>query len=168
MNTQINLGKKKKKEQRWRPHLLDCKTYIKVIVIKMSSKQPMRAEGSFPWFISVCFKSTQYLADVLQLCFQKIQWSNILNWLWLDHENAPAAQMRPGGVQMLLWLFSHLVVSYFLQPHGLQHTRPPCPSPSPKVCPSWYPLVIPSNHLILWCPLLFLPSIFPSTRDFSN
>ena len=27
--------------------------------------------------------------------------------------------------------------------------------------------VMPSNHLILWCPLL-LPSIFPSMRDFSN
>ena len=28
--------------------------------------------------------------------------------------------------------------------------------------------VMPSNHLILWCPLLFLPSIFPSIRVFSN
>ena len=25
-----------------------------------------------------------------------------------------------------------------------------------------------SSHLILWCPLLLLPSIFPSIRDFSN
>ena len=28
--------------------------------------------------------------------------------------------------------------------------------------------VIPSNHLILCCPLLFLPSIFPSIRAFSK
>ena len=28
--------------------------------------------------------------------------------------------------------------------------------------------VMPSSHLILWCPLLFLPSIFPSIKDFSN
>ena len=28
--------------------------------------------------------------------------------------------------------------------------------------------VIPSSYLILWCPLLLLPSIFPSIRDFSN
>ena len=28
--------------------------------------------------------------------------------------------------------------------------------------------VMPSNHLILYCPLLFLPSIFPSIRVFSN
>ena len=28
--------------------------------------------------------------------------------------------------------------------------------------------VMPSNHLILWCPLLLLPSIFPSIRVFSN
>ena len=29
-------------------------------------------------------------------------------------------------------------------------------------------LVIPSNHLIFCCPLLFLPSIFPNIRVFSN
>ena len=29
-------------------------------------------------------------------------------------------------------------------------------------------LVMPSNHLILCCPILFLPSIFPSIRVFSN
>ena len=28
--------------------------------------------------------------------------------------------------------------------------------------------VVPSNHLIFCCPLLLLPSIFPSTRIFSN
>ena len=29
-------------------------------------------------------------------------------------------------------------------------------------------LVMPSNHLILCCPLLLLPSVFPSIRFFSN
>ena len=29
-------------------------------------------------------------------------------------------------------------------------------------------LVMPSSHLILWCPLLLLPPIFPSIRDFSE
>ena len=29
-------------------------------------------------------------------------------------------------------------------------------------------LIMPSNNVILCCPLLFLPSIFPSTRVFSN
>ena len=28
--------------------------------------------------------------------------------------------------------------------------------------------VMPSSHLILWRPLLLLPSVFPSIRDFSN
>ena len=30
--------------------------------------------------------------------------------------------------------FSHLVVSDSLQPHGLQHARFPCPSPTPRAC----------------------------------
>ena len=33
-----------------------------------------------------------------------------------------------------------MVVSHSLRPHGLQHVRPPCPSPSPEVCPSSWPL----------------------------
>ena len=39
-----------------------------------------------------------------------------------------------------LLLFSHPVVSDSLPPHGLQHTGPPCPSSSPRVCPSSCPL----------------------------
>ena len=57
-------------------------------------------------------------------------------------------------------------MSSSLRPHGLQHVRPPCPSPSPGVysnsCPlSWW------CHPTL-CHLLLLPSIFPSIRVFSN
>ena len=29
--------------------------------------------------------------------------------------------------------FSHSVMSYSLRPHELQHTRPPCPSPTPEL-----------------------------------
>ena len=61
------------------------------------------------------------------------------------------------------------VVSDSLWSHGPQHTRPPCPSLTPRVYPnSSIELVMPSNHLILCCPLLLLPSIFPSIRVFSN
>ena len=36
--------------------------------------------------------------------------------------------------------FSHSVVSDSLQPHGLQHARPPCPSPTPGVYSKSSPL----------------------------
>ena len=39
-----------------------------------------------------------------------------------------------------LLLFSHSVVSDSLQPHGLQHPRLPCPSPSPWACSNSCPL----------------------------
>ena len=105
-------------------------------------------------------------------------------------------------------------MSNSLRSNGLQHTRPPCPSPTPGVYSNssmhwrrkWQPTpvflpgesqgrwslvygvaqsrtrlnrlsssssmsietVMPSNHLILCCPLLLLPSIFPNIRVFSN
>ena len=37
-------------------------------------------------------------------------------------------------------LFSRSVVSNSLQPHGLQHTRLPCPPPTPRACSNSYPL----------------------------
>ena len=64
--------------------------------------------------------------------------------------------------------FSCAVVSNSLQPHGLLHARPPCPSPTAGAYPNLCPLsVMSSNHLILCCPLL-PPSIFPSIRVFSS
>ena len=60
------------------------------------------------------------------------------------------------------------VLSDSLRPHGLQHARLPFSI-------SWSLLklmsiesVMPSNQLILCCPLLLLSSIFPSIRVFSN
>ena len=38
-----------------------------------------------------------------------------------------------------LLLFSHSVMSDSLWPHGLQHTRLPYPSPSPRACSNWCP-----------------------------
>ena len=65
--------------------------------------------------------------------------------------------------------FSCSVVFESLRPHGLQHARPPCPSPTPGVYSNSRPeSVMPSNHLILCRPLLLLTSIFPSIRVFSN
>ena len=65
--------------------------------------------------------------------------------------------------------FSHSVVSNSLWPHEPQHTRPPCPSPTPGVhanpCPlsQWCHPTISSSH-----PLLLLPSVFPSISVFSD
>ena len=64
---------------------------------------------------------------------------------------------------------TYSVMSNSSWPHGLQHTRPPCPSPTPSLLKLMsIELVIPSNHLILCHPLLLLPSIFLSIRVFSN
>ena len=66
-----------------------------------------------------------------------------------------------------LW-FSLSVVSGSLQPHRLQHTRLPCPSPIPKACSN----ACPSS---LWChptisssvvPLSSSPQSFPASESF--
>ena len=67
--------------------------------------------------------------------------------------------------------FSCSVVSDSLQPRGLQHTKLPCSSLIPGAysnsCPlhRWCHPTISSQP---WCPLLLLPSIFPSIRVSSS
>ena len=48
--------------------------------------------------------------------------------------------MKRCSASLIIVFFSCPVVSNSLPPHGLQHDRPPCPSLSPKVCPSSCPL----------------------------
>ena len=72
-------------------------------------------------------------------------------------------------MQLFLFLsfirqFSSSVVFHSLRSHGLQHARPPCPSPTPSLLKlmSVVSAMTSSNHLILCRPLLLLSSIFPS------
>ena len=50
--------------------------------------------------------------------------------------------------------FSHSVMYDSLQPHGLQHTRPTCPSPTPRV----YSISCPGSQ---WCHLTISSSVVP-------
>ena len=50
--------------------------------------------------------------------------------------------------------FSRSAVSDSLRPHGLQHTRPPCPSPTPGVYPNSCPLS-------QWCHPTISSSVVP-------
>ena len=72
--------------------------------------------------------------------------------------------------------FSHLVMSNPLQLHGVQHARPPCPSPSLEVCPSLCPLhqwcqpaISSSDALFYFCPQSFPESgAFPTSQLFAS
>ena len=73
-------------------------------------------------------------------------------------------------MRSLVSQFSHSVVSDSLQPHGLQHTSLPCPSPTPIVnpnpCPSsrWCHPTISSSVI----PFSSCPQSLPSIRVFSS
>ena len=72
------------------------------------------------------------------------------------------------GRTFSLLLPSRSVMSDSLRSHELEHTRPPCPPPSPKVCPR-------SCLLLQWCrPVIsssdgvfsFCPQSFPASGPF--
>ena len=77
----------------------------------------------------------------------------------------PSHPLKPPSPPAL----SHQVVSYSSWPHGLQQARPPCPSPSPRVCLNscslchrCCPAISSSDALFSFCLQSFLePGTFP-------
>ena len=57
--------------------------------------------------------------------------------------------------------FSLSVVSSSLRPHGLRHTRPPCPSPTPEVYSNSCPLS-------RWCHPTMSSSVVPSSSHLQS
>ena len=111
-------------------HVIDKKVLICLIV-------SMRKIGFF------ILKPTKYIPP-------KLKNGNINNWLstpfWVKQ------QRMHHTLSDLFYLttslqFSHSAVSDSLWPHGLQHTRPPCPSPTPGVYPNSQHLYVRWNDL---------------------
>ena len=66
--------------------------------------------------------------------------------------------------------FSHSVMYNSLQPHGLQHARLPCPSPTPGACSNSCPLSRWGHPTISFSLILFFSSLqsFPASGSFSS
>ena len=72
---------------------------------------------------------------------------------WMDKEDV--VHIVKYSVQFSSVQFSRSVVSDSLRPHESQHTRPPCPSPTPRVYPNPCPLS-------RWCHPAISSSVVPS------
>ena len=76
-------------------------------------------------------------------------------------------QKQSSGVW--IWFSSVQSLSYvpLFGSHGLQHARPPCPSPTPGVYSNSCPLSQWCHPAISFChPLLLLPSVFSASGSF--
>ena len=80
------------------------------------------------------------------------------------------------GYQLSSVQFSRSVMSYSLQPHGLQHARRPCLPPTPRTCSNscplsqWcHPTISSSVILFSFCPQSFSASgSFPMSQIFTS
>ena len=73
---------------------------------------------------------------------------------WFTTSRKSRSQSNPSVSCICSLQFSYLVVSNCLQPHGLQHARLPCPSPTPGACSNSCPLS-------RWCHPTISSSVIP-------
>ena len=78
---------------------------------------------------------------------------SLLQLLHWQANFSPLSYLGSPFLRQLL-LFSCSIMSNSLQPHGLQNSRPPCPSPSPGPCSNSCPLS-------WWCHSTILSSVVP-------
>ena len=101
------------------------------------------AEGSFPQIPPFRPLSDSGPTDPSNA--PPVQMRDLLSGRADDGETGPTHWEPPPKKRWVLCQFSSSVVSDSLQPHRLQHTRPPCPSPTPGVhsdsCPWWSMMV---------------------------
>ena len=80
---------------------------------------------------------------------------------WTNLLLLPLKSWAKQNTRLLTWVqFSHSVVSDSLQLHGLQHIRPPCPSPTPGIYRNLCPLS-------QWCHQPSHPLSSPSPATFN-
>ena len=87
-------------------------------------------------------------------------WSRTVTGSWLSE------MCHFHGISLVQ--FSHSVVFDSLQPHGLQHARPPCPSPTPRACLNSCPLNRWCHPTVSSCVVPFSSCLqsFPKSESF--
>ena len=103
--------------------------------------------GAPPWFWKACFTFFFFFLKSCGWCI-----SHQLKRQWVEGRPLPPPFLQFSSVQ-----FSRSVVSNSLGPHESQHSRPPCPSPTPGVHSDSHPSC-------QWCH----PAISSSVVPFSS
>ena len=111
---------------------------------------------------------TSHVSQPTQKWIRWAQANTLTSWDYLS-QNHGAKPIPEPWLWNCMWLFSHSVVPDSLWPHGLQHTRLPCPSLSLRVqlnsCPlnQWCHPTISSSVALFssW------PRPFPASRSFT-
>ena len=138
----------------WRPFLYSSSVYsFHLFLISSASVRSIQflsfIEPIFAWnvpLVSLIFSKRSLVFPILFfplslhwslrkafLSFLAILWNSAFRWIYLFFSLLPFSSVQS----------SHSLVSDSLQPHESQHTKPPCPSPTPRVhsnsCPSsWW------------------------------
>ena len=113
------------------------------------------------YFSSLCFRTyfsfaqnkKDFLSSSCSLFTQNFKWIWYKVWL-LAYRYFIGSVSYAITSKLLQLQFSHSVMSDSLRSHELQHTRPPCPSPTPGVHPNPCPLSP-------WCHPTISSSVVP-------
>ena len=145
---------------------------MRACIVSVFIHQGAKKEKALFWSLC-CEALTSVLLLLLLLSRMKIRrkilwhiWeSQLFSWFWLSSPDTLVYKVtftQNGTPSISSVEFNRSVLSNSLRPHRLQHVRPPCPSPTPRVYSD-------SCSLSLWChPSHPLLSSSPPTFNLSQ
>ena len=141
---------------------------------KESGYQCRRCKGSTldPWVRKITWKREQ--ATHSSILAWRIPWTEEPGRLQTteshsvrhDWRDVADTHTHTFGKTELHYQFSHTVMSNSLQPHELQQSRPPCPSPTPRVYPNPRPWSRWCHPIMSSSVISFSSCPFPTSLSF--
>ena len=120
------------------------------------------------WEDSLEKEMASYFSILARGAWQATVHGSAMSWTWLSNWTHTQLLIYLSQLSFSSVQFSYSVMSDSSQPHGLQHTRLPCPSPTPVACSNSCPLSWWCHPTIWSSAILFSSSLqsFPASGSY--